>query len=261
MRIVDFHAHVFPDRIALKAAGAIGEFYGIPMRYDGTVGTLLSLNNQCGIDMTLVHSVATVPQQVAAINDFIAEVVRLHSDRFAGFATIHPDHPAIEEEIDRAVAMGLRGVKIHSDFQCFLLDDERAMRIYQSIEGRVPILVHAGDHRSEFSKAQRIARVLDRFPKLTMVCAHLGGWSEWEESARILKGSGVLVDTSSSLYDMAPDQALGLIELYGADHVLFGTDYPMWDPHAELDMIERLGLSDSVREMILHGNAERLFGL
>ncbi len=261
MRIVDFHAHVFPDRIALRAAGAISEFYGIPMQYDGTVGTLLALNDQCGITMSLVHSVATVPQQVAAINDFIAEVVRLHPDRLAGFATIHPDHPAIEEEIERAAFMGLRGVKIHSDFQRFLLDDERAMRIYRAIEGRLPILVHAGDHRYEYSKAQRIARVLERFPKLTMVCAHLGGWSEWEESARILKGSGVLVDTSSSLYEMTSDQALGLIELYGADHVLFGTDYPMWDPQAELDLIERLGLTDSVREKILHGNAERLFGL
>ncbi len=261
MRIIDFHAHIFPDKIALKASGAIGEFYGIPMQYDGTVGTLLQINEQCGIGMALVHSVATVPQQVAAINDFIASAVRQHPDRLAGFATIHPDHPAIEEEIERAVSMGLRGVKIHSDFQRFLLDDERAMRIYRAVEGRLPILVHAGDHRYEFSKAHRIARVLERFPKLEMVCAHFGGWSEWKESAAVLGGSGVLVDTSSSLYDMTPDQALALIELYGADHVLFGTDYPMWSPWQELEMIDRLGLKDDVKELILHGNAERLFGL
>lgn len=261
MRIIDFHAHIFPDRIAHKASAAIGEFYDIPMKYDGTVATLLHLSGQCGIGTTLVHSVATAPQQVASINDFIADTVRKNPGRLVGFATIHPDHPAIEEEIERAAAMGLRGIKIHSDFQRFLLDDDGAMRIYRAIEGRLPILVHAGDHRYEFSKARRIAAVQDRFPGLQMICAHLGGWSEWEESAAILRGSNVVVDTSSSLYDLPPDQARGIIEMYGADRVLFGTDYPMWNPCEELALLDRLCLPDDEREKILHGNAERLFGI
>lgn len=260
MRIVDFHAHIFPDKIARKASLAIGDFYGLPMSFDGTVNTLLELGGKSGIDTFVVHSVATVPQQVVAINDFIAQTVSQHPEKLIGFATIHPDYDDIDKEVERAISLGLRGIKIHPDFQKFLVDSKEALRIYEVIEGRLPILIHCGDFRYEFSKARRIAAIANRFPKLQMVCAHFGGWSEWVESIAILKGSHVLVDTSSSLYEITPEQARTLIHGYGVDNVLFGTDYPMWGPEGELELMSKIDLADEEREMIMHGNAERLFG-
>jgi predicted TIM-barrel fold metal-dependent hydrolase len=260
VRVVDIHAHIFPDKIAQKASDAIGEFYGIPMKFDGTVSTLLDLNERFGVDASVVHSVATVPQQVAAINDFIAETAGRHPGRLIGFATIHPGFDGIGREIDRVISLGLRGVKIHPDFQKFCLDDEDAFPIYEAIEGRLPILVHTGDQRYEYSKARRMANVIRRFPRLQAICAHFGGYSEWTESAAILQGCGVQVDTSSSMFALSPGEVRRLIDGFGVDNVLFGTDYPMWGPENELKWLGRVELTPAEREKILHGNAERLFG-
>jgi uncharacterized protein len=261
LRIIDIHTHIFPEKIALKAASAIGSFYDIPMRFDGTVDTLLSLLDRFGVDTAAVHSVATVPQQVETINDFIAATVKAHPGRLIGFATLHPDYANISREVERVIALGLRGIKIHPDFQKFNLDSPEAMGIYEAIEGRLPILVHTGDYRYEYSKAERMARVVKRFPRLQAICAHFGGWSEWEPSSELLCGNGnVVVDTSSSLYALTPRQARALIDRYGVDNVLFGTDYPMWGPENELEAIAKIELSDEECEKIFHGNAERLFG-
>lgn len=259
--IIDAHAHIFPDRIAVKASANIGSFYDIPMRYDGTVNTLLELGRKNRIDRFVVQSVATTHEQVESINDFIAGQVKAHPDRLIGFASIHPDYPDIAGELERAVSLGLRGVKIHPDFQRFQIDSPAAMRIYEVIEGRLPILVHTGDSRFDFSKPARMARVLDRFPRLDAICAHLGGWSEWEDAVRELAGRRVWVDTSSSFYALTPEQAREIIGRFGVDNVLFGTDYPMWDPGAELKMLGLLELGSDAEEKILHLNAERLLGL
>lgn len=260
MRIIDIHAHVFPEKIALKASEAIGGFYGILMECDGTVSSLLEAGRKCGIGTFVIHSVATMPHQVKAINDFIADTARQYPDRFVGFATLHPGYASIEREVDRVVALGLRGIKIHPDFQKFLVDSKEAMKIYETIEGRLPILVHCGDYRYENSKARRIVSVMKRFPKLRMICAHLGGWSEWEESATVLESSDVFVDTSSSLFKLTPRQARRIIDRYGVDRVLFGTDYPMWSPEHELELIGSVELTTEERDKIMHENAERLFG-
>ncbi len=259
--IIDAHAHIFPDKIAEKAVEGIGSFYGMIMRFDGKIESLLKVGDRAGVDKFIVQSVATTPAQVEHINDFIAGAVKENPDRLIGFCTIHPDHEDVCGEIDRAAGMGLRGVKIHPDFQQFCIDDDKAMKIYEHIEGKMPILVHTGDYRYEWSKPERMARVLDAFPKLDVIGAHFGGWSEWDDVEKAYAGKNIYVDTSSSLYDMTPEKARYLIDVFGADHVLFGTDFPMWNAAEELEMLNRIALSDEEREMILHKNAERLLNI
>jgi len=261
LKIIDAHAHIYPDKIAKKAAENIGLFYDIPMCEEGTVGRLLEIGRECGIGRFLVHSVATVPDQVQSINNFIARQVAAHPDKLVGFATIHPDYEDIEGEVERILSLGLKGFKIHPDFQKFNIDSKNAMHLYEVIEGRLPILVHTGDFRYEFSKPWRMAAVVDRFPGLQVICAHFGGWSEWEDAAKALAGKNVLVDTSSSLYQVKPKRARELIDLFGVDNVLFGTDYPMWEPKEELERIARVELSPEEREKIMYKNAERVLGL
>lgn len=263
--IFDAHAHIFPDKIAAKAVAGIGSFYSdLEMHMDGKVETLIKTGDKNGIEKFLVQSVATVPGQVEGINNFIAASVKQYPDRLVGFAAIHPDYPDIKGELERAASMGLKGVKIHPDFQQFNIDCDKAMKIYEAIEGKMPILIHMGDHRYEYSKPQRLANVMDRFTKLKVIGAHFGGWSEWDSAADILGGKyadRLWVDTSSSLYAMTPERARQLIDVFGADRVMFGTDYPMWDAADELERFDRIPLNEREREMILHENAEKLLGI
>jgi predicted TIM-barrel fold metal-dependent hydrolase len=253
MLIIDAHAHIYPDKIAEKAALRIGEFYGIPMRHDGTVGTLLATGKAAGVGKFLVHSVATVPEQVASINNFIAEAAAAHSE-FIGFATLHPGLAAPEAEVERVLALGLRGVKLHPDFQKFQLDDPELDRLYKALEGRLPLLIHAGDSRYNFSGPGKVKRLLRKFPGLNVIAAHFGGWSEWEEAERTLVGERLWVDTSSSLPFLSPGQGRRLIEAFGPDRVLFGTDYPMWDAGEELERFAALGLPEAVKRKVLGEN-------
>lgn len=258
--IIDAHAHIFPDKIAEKAAGRISSFYGgMKVRYDGTLGTLLREGGAAGVAKFVVQSVATVPAQVRPINDFIAESVRQYPDKLLGFGALHPDYPDIEGEVERIISLGLRGVKLHSDFQQFNIDDESAFRIYEACErAGLPILFHVGDNRYDFSAPERLFRVVKRFPKLTVIGAHLAGWSKWDKGAALFEHSGIYADCSSSLYAMSPEHAAELIRMIGVDHVMWGTDYPMWDAAEELERFDKLPLGVTEREMILSGNMLRL---
>lgn len=255
MEIIDSHIHIYPDAIALKAAESIGKYYQVGMRYDGTVATLRSIMQNAGITGGLVHSVATSPKQISSINRFIASVVD-ENPCFVGFATLHPDSDNLPAEIAEAKALGLKGIKLHPDCQHFLIDGDRSLAMLELLEGDLPVLVHAGDYRTEYSKPRRILNVLRTFPKLKMIAAHLGGWSEWGHCAKELSQTGVYVDTSSSSFMLSPELRRALMEIYGLDRVLFGSDYPMWNAGEELELLKEI-LSPQEQEKVFHENFYR----
>ncbi|MDD2647948.1 MAG: amidohydrolase family protein [Eubacteriales bacterium] len=258
--IYDVHAHIFPDKIAKRASEMIGGFYSLEMAAEGTVSELLKLGGKAGINKYMVHSVAVVPKNAVHINDFVASTVNSNPKLFTGFLTLHPDMENMEAELERAMGLGLKGVKIHPDMQKFALDDKGADKLFAICEGVCPVLIHTGDPRYSYSNPEQMARVLKNHPRLTAICAHLGGWGEWTDAARVLADKNVYVDTSSSLYAITKEEARAAIDAYGYERVLFGTDYPMWDATQELERFHALGLSDKAEEMILGKNLLALLG-
>jgi len=263
MRIIDSHVHIYPEKIAARASAGIGEFYSMPVKYDGTVTRLREICERNNISKCVACSVATVSEQVVSINNFLAESVAQSGGFIAGLCALHPDmsEVEIESELLRIKALGLIGIKIHPDFQRFRVDGARAYKIYDSARGKFPILIHAGDKRFGFSQPAKLAKVMRDFPDLTIIAAHFGGWSEWGDVKCLAGFDNLYVDTSSSLYELIPETANKLINMFGGERVLFGTDYPMWDADGELKFIERLKLPERVREFILYKNAERVYKL
>lgn len=262
--IIDVHAHIYPDKIAAKAVRSIGEFYQWPnMEMDGTVDGLLAASKEAGIDLSIVHSAAVSPARVKSVNDFIASTVEAHADCLLGFGSMHPDYEDIGKELDRMMAMGLRGVKLHPDTQQFMMDSTASIKMLEAMEERrLPVLIHTGDTRYPFSNPERVARALDHVPNLVAICAHLGGWSMWSNGWKILAGrEDVYVDCSSSLYAITPEEAVKVIHRYGAKRVFFGTDHPMWNPVGEVKRFNALPLTEEERELILHKNIEQLLKL
>ncbi|MDR0495719.1 MAG: amidohydrolase family protein [Treponema sp.] len=252
--IVDFHTHIYPEKIAAKAVASIGEFYHIAMNQDGTVNSLLESGRRGGIGHFVVFSAAAVPAQVRAINDYIASACREHPE-FTGFGTLHPEMENPLDEIERLIALGLKGLKFHPDMQRFDIDDERMTDIYAAAENRLAIVFHTGDYRHSHSHPARLARVLDNFPKLRAVAAHFGGWSVVDIAYDYFHNRNCYFDVSSSLSFIGRRRAAELIRSYGAERFLFGSDYPMWDPAACLEEFMALDLTDGEREQILWKNA------
>lgn len=261
-RVIDAHCHIYPDKIAEKASESTGHFYDIPMCLDGKISTLLEHGQGAGIDHFLVQSVATTPKQVSSINNFIASSVAQSGGKFTGLGTLHPDSEDIQADVEEIISLGLKGVKLHPDIQQFKLDDFRMLKIYELCEGRLPLLIHTGDHRYDFSNPNRLMPILDIYKNLTVIGAHFGGWSIWEEATKQLQSyENFYVDCSSSLYAITPEKAKELIEAYGTDRVLFGTDYPMWEPVGELERFMQIDLTEKEREDILYNNTAKLFGI
>ncbi len=260
--IYDAHTHIYPNKIALKASKTIGEFYDINMHFDGTCETLLQLGEKNGVSRHLVHSVATNAHQVTSINNFILSEVEKHPDKFIGFATLHQDFENPAEELKRVKEAGLKGVKLHPDFQKFEISDSIMDDAYEAMaEMNLPVLFHTGDARYSWSHPNHIPKILKKHPHLKIICAHFGAYSQWTEAADCLKGTNVWVDTSSSFFMISDQQAKDYINLYGEEKVLFGSDYPMWDVGDEIQNILRLGLTDKQNEKIFAGNLKTLLGL
>ena len=264
-RIFDAHCHIYPDAIAPKAVEGIDRFYGGIrfQHYDGTTGTLLRNGRETGITHFLVHSVATTPHQVSGINRYIAAEAAASDGVFTGLGTLHPDSKQPEQDFAELTALGLKGVKLHPDFQRFEADSEKAMRIYGlCAEAGLPVLVQTGDYRFDFSNPERIANILRKMPKLKFAGAHFGGWSKWDEAVRLLAGfDNMMVDTSSTFYALGRERSKALIRQWGADRVMFGTDYPMWNPQPEINCLMDMGLEENEYRRILWENAERFYGL
>ena len=259
-KIINAHCHIYPEKIASKAVLGIRDFYDLDMSLDGTVDGLIKDGERVGVCHYLIHSVATTPKQVKSINEFISSEVKAHPDLFTGFGTLHPDSDDIQGDFDYLIELGLKGVKLHPDFQLFALNEKRAFEIGEVINnGDVPVLIHCGDFRYNYSNPKQLKAFLDEFPDMTVIGAHFAGWSMWEEATSQLAGTpNLYVDLSSSLYALSSETAKELIYAYGPDKVLWGTDYPMWESASEMAYFNKIDLTDEERSMILYDNAAKL---
>lgn len=261
MRIFDIHTHVYPDEIAQKATDSVKSFYNIGgADMDGTASMLLQRGKEAGISSFLILPVAIRPDRVQGINDFILHQTQLHPE-FVGFGTVHAGMDGLTDEAHRIMDMGLRGIKMHPDSQRFHIDDPRLYPMYEAIEGRIPVMLHMGDQRYDYSHPVKLRKILDQFPRLQAVAAHFGGYSMYQTAYELLKDTDCILDVSSSLMFMEDGQPEKYINLYGAERMAYGTDYPLWDPVREVDRFLQLKLKPEQLEQIAWKTAHRFLKL
>lgn len=269
-RVADTHCHVYKQKIAAKASDAIGAFYdkapfNVKM-YDEnpTPQEMLDRATKVGVDRFLVFSVATKASQVSGINEFIAEQVAAHPE-FIGLGTAHQDCEDFGSVLDEVERLGLQGIKLHPDMQKFNLDDPRMMPLYRGAAERgLTMLFHVGDERYDYSAPERLARVMDAIPDLKVHAAHFGCCRIWDRrpvvmAAQVLKGANVAFDTSSTLKWAPKDVVLYLIDQLGIDHIMWGTDFPMWSPSDEIERFLALGLSHEDNQKVFYDNFARFY--
>ena len=267
-KIIDIHTHTYPDAIAERAVRSLGNFYNFDVRCAGTYADLeaqaeASKGSETETVGFLLFSVATNAHQVQKVNSSIAalaELSRSHGYETVGFAGMHQDYPDFAGELERCISLGLKGVKIHPDIQRMDILCDRMFELCEIIEGRMPLFLHMGDNRAEYrySEPEKLAKLLDRFPHLEVVAAHLGGYQAWDEAEKYLYGrENVWYDISSSLWAMSPEKAGYLIDRCGADRVMFGTDYPVMPIDPYVSMFMKIDLDEQTRQDIFYNNAKR----
>ena len=288
--IIDFHTHIFPDKIAGKTIEALGTLAGVKAATDGTLNGLLDSMEKSGVDRSVIMPVCTKPEQFESINAFAKKVNDTYKGKLLSFGGIHPDCENYKEKLAYIKSLGLPGIKIHPDYQKVMIDDVRFMRIieYASELGLI-ILTHAGIDiglpEPVHCQPDKMRKVLDIIQPEKMLLAHLGGWKQWDMVYEYLAGENVYLDTAflfgvgmkenylsednekdrSSLVNhynyMEQDMFFKILEKHNFKKVLFATDSPWSDAKAGIEYIRSLPVSEEVKERILGGNALELLGI
>lgn len=259
MRVIDFHAHIFPEAVAPKAVKYLEEYYKMPWMCTGVIDDIAESIKKTDVKKCVIFSTPTKPQQVLNVNNFLLQYI--NDSRFIVFGSVHPDYEDCIEEIKRVKKAGVKGFKFHPDFQFFNVDDDKMLKVYEEIGPDYPILIHAGDSNTDYSSPYRFARLLEIFPNHKFIAAHLGGYSEWDQVKIHLLGKNIYFDTSSSMWRLTPQETEELIKGHGVEKVLFGTDYPAMSHKDELEKFLKLNFTNEEFEMMLYKNAEKLLNL
>ncbi|MDD6088135.1 MAG: amidohydrolase family protein [Desulfovibrionaceae bacterium] len=262
--LFDIHAHAFFPKIASRAVAHLNDAYSLQCIGTGLCDDLLDRERRAGIDRCVVLCAATDPHQVSIVNDYAVKLQREYPEIIA-FGTIHPGFSRWESELDRLKRLGIRGLKLHPDFQGFWLNDHRLLPIFEAAQNDFIFEIHIGqddDPAKSPSCPYKLAAILDNFPKLRCIAAHLGGYHQWEHALHTVVGrENLWLDTSSSTMFIGKALFQKILRRHPSDHILFGTDYPLYDPLDEIQRFKRLAdIDDAVMEKYL-SNAGMLLEL
>ncbi len=270
--IIDFHTHIFPDKIAVQTVEKLKSYLcdageECAAYTNGTLSSLLSSMKEAGVDRSVILPVVTNPKQFESINRFSAE--KDGKDGIIAFGGIHPDNESPEEKLEFIKGLGLKGIKLHPDYQGTYVNDEKYIRIIRHAEkiGLIT-LIHAGyDVLSPDNIHCTPDRALDMLSKVEakennkIILAHLGGHKGAEENLEKLCGKNVWLDTSYVLNKIEPSLLIKMFEKHGYDKLLFASDSPWGDQKSFVETLKTLDISDENRQKIFHENAGRLLAL
>lgn len=263
--IIDFHTHCFPDKIAAKAMEILCQRSGIMKPFhDGSTAGLLELQRKDGVDYSVVLNIATNPKQQTNVNDFAISLKDI--DGIIPFGSIHHDSPDALDELERLKENGIKGVKLHPDYQGFFIDDEKMLPIYEKI-GKLGLItvLHCGFDigypEPIHCPPERLASVLHAFGGAPVVAAHFGGLCARPETLEHLCGKNVYLDTAYCYGMLTPRKAKELIDIHSADKILLGSDAPWNAPWQDIGLVKCFGLSEEDEKAVLGENARKLLNL
>ena len=259
--IIDFHTHAFPDAIAQKTISFLADKARLNPYCDGTVEGLRKSSANAGIDYSVVLPIATKSGQEETINRFAADIN--NTDRIMSFGSIHPDTENYKAVLDGIKASGLKGIKLHPDYQDFYVDDERTypMIEYAAKLGLI-IVYHAGmdlGFRGPIKNTPvRAKKMIKAIGYDKIVMAHLGAHALYGDVMECLCGLDVYFDISFYMGKAEDTILKEIIYSHGADRILFGTDSPWGGQKEDIEYFNNLGFPEKIREKILYKNAMSL---
>lgn len=259
---IDSHTHIFHPKIAHKVVHQLEGHYSIHPVGTGLTDDLVARLDRAGIDKSIVLTAATTPDQVIPANNWAIHIKKTH-DRLIPFGTVHPDFDQIEKELDRLEANNIKGLKFHPDFQGFRMDDPKFFDVMEMVNSRFICLFHVGDvlpPDENPSCPKKLSKLYETFPDTTFIAAHMGGYQHWSLALECLAGTDVFVD-SSSCTDFVDDKMLNtLFQRFGTDRILFGSDYPLFDPGDEIEKLQRRLVATNGEIDTILSNTAKLLG-
>lgn len=263
--VIDFHTHIFPDKLAPRAVGALEKSSHTKAALGGSRRELIDSMRKNGVDFSVNMPIASRPDQTVSINRFAYEVQQ-KGEGLLSFGSVHPGFDGWKQQLKEIRAAGIKGIKLHPDFQGVFLDDPSMVAVmWEAADLGLMILIHCGMDVSfpnlHRSTPERLSRILPKLEGATIVAAHLGGFRYLDDVEKYLVGKDLYIDTSYTIGKFDESQVRRIIDHHRPDRILFGTDSPWEDQGEALTNFRGLHLPPELEEAILYGNAARLLGI
>lgn len=269
--LIDFHTHAFPDKLAPRAIGVLAERAGITPETDGTLSALLHRMDEWHVDHAVVLNIATNARQQSNVNRFAIDIKHAHGDRLTPLGSVYPiltetDLPRLEE-MEMLYNAGIPGIKLHPDYMEHFLDDPVYTPILdRAAEMSMFVVLHTGFDvycpNCIHATPDMIRTVLQRHPKLTLICAHYGGNCLWDEVEEKIAGERCYIDISMGVKEgLSPEQARRILMRHDPEKILFGSDCPWGDVPGNLTFLDAMHLPAGIMDKILYQNAASLLHL
>ena len=278
--IVDIHTHLFSKDVREHRENYFDSESAFRLLYESPKSKIVSAEDtvasmdEDGVDVSVVFGFPWRSLKTARENnDAVAEAVARYPSRLVGFCCLDPTVPGADKEAARCLDAGLSGVGELAFYESGIGEDalDRLSPIMDLCRERdVPVMIHTNEpvgHLYPGKTANTLAeiyRLVKRFSENRIILAHWGAGLLFyvllkKEVADVLRR--VWVDTAASPYLYRPEIYPLAAKIFGADKILFGTDFPLLRPARYFKEMAAAGLSDSDREMILGKNARHLLGL
>lgn len=264
--IIDFHTHVFPDKIAKKTIDFLAERSNNVADFDGTVHGLKTQMKTADCTLAVSLPVVTKPEQFDSILNF-AKNVNQTEENIISFAGIHPLNDDLEGKLQAVKDAKIKGIKLHPDYQGVFIDDERYIKILEICKKLDLIVVtHAGidcGYRecTIMCPPDRVKKVIDKVGHSKFVLAHMGGSEMVDEFLSCVAGADVYIDTAYVLKYLSKEQFLKILKKHGEDKILFATDCPWSNIANDIDILKSFVENKQTLDKILYKNALKLLGL
>ena len=267
--IIDIHTHIFPEKIATGAIDKLEKKAGLKASTNGMLDGLRDSAAMAGIDYSVVAPVVTKVEQFENVNTYAAwlnENCCEGAHKIMSFGGIHPDDADCVSHLKQIKEMGIKGIKLHPDYQNVYIDDKRFLNIiYKASELDLAILIHAG---IDIGLPDAVRCAPDRSIKMIkevqpekLILAHYGGYGQWDMVEEYLVGENVYFDTAFLVDRIEEEQFVRIVKNHGADKIIFGSDCPWTSQKESVEFIKKLPISEYEKEQILGLNAKNLLGL
>lgn len=268
--IIDFHTHIFPDRIAEKTIKLLSEKGNMTPYSNGAVDGLANEMEIAGVDIAVTLPVLTAPLSFDSVNRFAKEINLAFKDkkrRLISFAGIHPRCEDIDGKMAFIKEAGFLGVKIHPDYQDAYITDEGYVRILECArEYDLIVVTHSGVDAAYRDKPVKctpllVKELIKKVPHKKLVLAHCGANEMFDEVLDTLCDEDVYFDTALVLRYIAKEHFEGIFKKHGEDRMLFATDSPWSTVKGDVDRIKSFSLPKAAEEKLFFRNAKRLLGI
>jgi predicted TIM-barrel fold metal-dependent hydrolase len=241
----------------------IDSHVGIGGNIEDRIKNILKNMDSLSIDKSIIWNIPRNPEQMGKNNDIIHQLVCTFPKYFIGFASVDPNaEKEAQRELLRSIRnLGLSGLKIHSNISKIAINNPSLLEIVKIAKDLdVPIVLHVDSpsftkvskQKTKWSDPSFIDSIVDIYDSPKVWCAHMGGIEQ-----KNVQNSKISFQTTGCELETIENA----VYTVGAERVIFGSDFPCFNPFEELDKVFKAKVTNTDKQKILSENVKNIIKL